>query len=35
MLLEGQVTPMDLIVNEVGEIVVNHVHVGAGAGSEP
>ncbi|MGA8255588.1 MAG: diacylglycerol kinase family protein [Nocardioides sp.] len=31
VLLEGVPTPMDLILNEVGEIVVNHVHVGAGA----
>ena len=27
----GEVRPMDLIVDEVGEIVVNNVHVGAGA----
>ena len=30
-LLEGTPTPMDLLIDEVGEIVVNHVHVGAGA----
>lgn len=29
--LEGEVTPMDLIVDEVGRVVVNNVHVGAGA----
>ncbi|MCD4533396.1 diacylglycerol kinase [Nocardioides sp. cx-169] len=31
VLVKGQVTPMDLIVDEVGQIVVNSVHVGAGA----
>jgi diacylglycerol kinase (ATP) len=31
VLLEGQVRPMDLIVDELGEVVVNNVHVGAGA----
>jgi diacylglycerol kinase (ATP) len=31
IVLEGQVRPTDLIVDEVGEIVVNNVHVGAGA----
>jgi YegS/Rv2252/BmrU family lipid kinase len=30
-ILEGQVRPIDLVVDEVGEIVVNHVHAGAGA----
>ncbi len=30
-LVEGVVRPMDLIVDEVGEIVVNNVHAGAGA----
>ncbi len=30
-ILEGQVRPMDLVVDEVGEIVVNNVHAGAGA----
>jgi diacylglycerol kinase (ATP) len=30
-LLEGEVRPMDLVVDEVGEIVVNNVHAGAGA----
>lgn len=30
-IIEGTPRPMDLIVDEVGEIVVNHVHVGAGA----
>ena len=29
--LAGEVRPMDLIVDELGEIVVNNVHVGAGA----
>src|SRR3954471_17992600 len=29
--LEGVVRPMDLVVDEVGEIVVNNVHAGAGA----
>ncbi|WP_244930309.1 diacylglycerol kinase family protein [Nocardioides sp. W7] len=31
VVLEGRVAPMDLIVDEVGEIVVNSVHAGAGA----
>lgn len=31
VLVTGTVTPMDLIVDEVGQIVVNSVHVGAGA----
>jgi diacylglycerol kinase (ATP) len=31
VLVTGQVRPMDLIVDEVGQIVVNSVHVGAGA----
>jgi diacylglycerol kinase (ATP) len=31
LLLEGEVRETDLIVDEVGEIVVNNVHVGAGA----
>lgn len=31
VLLEGVVRPMDLIVDELGEVVVNNVHVGAGA----
>jgi len=31
VLLDGVPTPMDLLVDEVGEIVVNGVHVGAGA----
>ena len=31
VLLDGTVRPMDLIVDEVGEVVVNGVHVGAGA----
>ncbi len=31
VVLDGQVRPMDLIVDEVGEIVVNSVHIGAGA----
>ena len=30
-LVSGVVTPMDLIVDEVGQVVVNSVHVGAGA----
>ncbi|KAA1421573.1 diacylglycerol kinase [Nocardioides humilatus] len=30
-LLEGRVRPMDLLVDEVGQIVVNQVHLGAGA----
>ena len=29
--LAGEVRPMDLIVDELGEVVVNNVHVGAGA----
>lgn len=31
VVLQGVTRPMDLIVDEVGEIVVNNVHVGAGA----
>lgn len=31
VVLEGTLRPMDLVVDEVGEIVVNSVHVGAGA----
>jgi diacylglycerol kinase (ATP) len=31
VILEGTPRPMDLIIDEVGEIVVNNVHVGAGA----
>lgn len=31
VLVEGAVRPMDLLVDEVGQIVVNHVHLGAGA----
>jgi diacylglycerol kinase family enzyme len=31
VLLDGTVQPMDLIVDEVGEVAVNGVHVGAGA----
>ncbi|MGA8248420.1 MAG: diacylglycerol kinase family protein [Nocardioides sp.] len=31
VILAGEVRPMDLIVDELGEIVVNNVHVGAGA----
>ena len=31
VLLTGEVRPTDLIVDELGEIVVNNVHVGAGA----
>jgi YegS/Rv2252/BmrU family lipid kinase len=31
VIVEGEVRPMDLIVDELGEIVVNNVHVGAGA----
>jgi diacylglycerol kinase (ATP) len=31
VLVTGQVRPMDLIVDEVGQVVVNSVHVGAGA----
>jgi len=31
VIAEGKVRPMDLIVDEVGEVVVNNVHVGAGA----
>ena len=31
VILRGRARPMDLIVDEVGEIVVNSVHVGAGA----
>lgn len=31
LILDGEVRPVDLIVDEVGEVVVNNVHVGAGA----
>jgi YegS/Rv2252/BmrU family lipid kinase len=31
VIISGEVRPMDLIVDELGEIVVNNVHVGAGA----
>lgn len=31
VVLEGEVRPVDLVVDEVGEVVVNHVHAGAGA----
>jgi YegS/Rv2252/BmrU family lipid kinase len=31
VVVEGKVRPMDLIVDELGEVVVNNVHVGAGA----
>lgn len=31
VVLHGRPTPMDLVVDEVGEVVVNSVHVGAGA----
>jgi YegS/Rv2252/BmrU family lipid kinase len=31
VLLTGEVRPMDVLVDEVGEVVVNSVHVGAGA----
>ncbi|GAB6987918.1 diacylglycerol/lipid kinase family protein [Nocardioides pyridinolyticus] len=31
VVLDGTPTPMDLVVDEVGEVVVNSVHVGAGA----
>jgi YegS/Rv2252/BmrU family lipid kinase len=31
VILEGEPRPMDLVVDEVGEVVVNSVHVGAGA----
>ena len=31
VVLEGTARPVDLIVDEVGEVVVNHVHAGAGA----
>jgi len=31
VILSGEVRPMDLIVDELGEVVVNNVHVGAGA----
>jgi YegS/Rv2252/BmrU family lipid kinase len=31
VVLHGEVRPMDLVVDEVGEVVVNSVHVGAGA----
>jgi diacylglycerol kinase family enzyme len=31
VVLQGKVSPMDLVVDEVGEVVVNSVHLGAGA----
>ncbi len=31
VILHGTPTPMDLVVDEVGQVVVNNVHVGAGA----
>jgi YegS/Rv2252/BmrU family lipid kinase len=31
VVLDGRVAPMDLLVDEVGEVVVNSVHAGAGA----
>ncbi len=31
VILAGEVRPMDLVVDELGEVVVNNVHVGAGA----
>ena len=31
LILRGRVKPVDLVVDEVGEVVVNSVHVGAGA----
>ena len=31
VILDGAVEPMDLVVDEVGQVVVNSVHVGAGA----
>jgi YegS/Rv2252/BmrU family lipid kinase len=31
IIVAGEVRPMDLIVDELGEVVVNNVHVGAGA----
>src|SRR4051794_30246427 len=31
VILRGEVRPLDLVVDEVGEIVVNNVHIGAGA----
>jgi YegS/Rv2252/BmrU family lipid kinase len=31
LLVEGEVRPVDLVVDELGGVVVNHVHVGAGA----
>jgi diacylglycerol kinase (ATP) len=31
VILTGEVRPMDVVVDEVGEVVVNSVHVGAGA----
>ena len=31
VVLDGEVRPMDLVVDELGEVVVNNVHVGAGA----
>lgn len=30
-LVDGRITPMDVLVDEVGEVVVNNVHLGAGA----
>jgi len=31
LLVEGEPRPVDLVVDELGEVVVNHVHIGAGA----
>ena len=31
VILDGEPAPRDLLVDELGEVVVNHVHVGAGA----
>ncbi|CAN5696057.1 hypothetical protein BH11ACT8_BH11ACT8_29960 [soil metagenome] len=31
LILTGEVRPVDLLIDEVGEVVVNNVHVGAGA----
>ena len=31
VIVSGEVRPMDLIIDELGEVVVNNVHVGAGA----
>jgi YegS/Rv2252/BmrU family lipid kinase len=31
VIVSGEVRPMDLVVDELGEVVVNNVHVGAGA----